>query len=167
MDGDRLKTLRISQGYKVEDMADLLGVSTRTYQSYERNERDPSTITLAKLVICFGISADYLIGISDTPESFVDSLKKEQTRQMPSLFSKKYYTLDDYGKQAVDSILDIEYNRCMMSEKVHSISIESKSEKTYTGRAIAYGGDNKVNQVSESQLRKAADIIWEDEEDED
>lgn len=175
MDGDRLKSLRISKKYRAEDMAELLGVSTRTYQSYERNERDPSTMTLAKLVICFGVSADYLIGIADTPE-MRNSLKKEQTRQLPSLFSKKYYALDDFGKGAVNAILDCEYERCTyveaeeLKETKPAIDVESnntKPEKTYTGIAAAYGGDNRVNQVSEKHLREAADMIWEDEENED
>lgn len=65
MNGDRLRDLRVANGIKVDEMAAMLDVSLRTYQSYERNERDPSTVTLAKLVVIFGVSADYLIGTSD------------------------------------------------------------------------------------------------------
>ena len=65
--GKRLKELRVSNNYTVEQMANLLGVSVRAYRSYEKRERDPSTLNVAKLVICFGVSADYLIGVTDDP----------------------------------------------------------------------------------------------------
>ena len=67
MIGERLKKLRTLNSYQTKDMADLLGVSQRTYQSYERGQRDPSTVTLSKIAVCFGVSADYLIGVSDVP----------------------------------------------------------------------------------------------------
>ena len=67
MDGKRLKRIREDQNFKPEDMAKLLNVSLRTYQSYERNERDPSTVNLAVLAVTFGVSSDYLIGVSDNP----------------------------------------------------------------------------------------------------
>lgn len=65
MCGSRLIALRKARGLKIEDVASKLGVSTRAYYSYENDERDPSTLTLAKIAIFFGVSADYLIGIEN------------------------------------------------------------------------------------------------------
>ena len=66
--GKRLKELRVSKGYSVEQMSELLGVSVRAYRSYEKDERDPSTTSLAVLAITLGVSANYLIGVTDNPE---------------------------------------------------------------------------------------------------
>ncbi len=65
--GKRLKALRVENKYTVEEMAKLLDVSVRAYRSYEKSERDPSTMSLAILAVIFGISANYLIGVSDDP----------------------------------------------------------------------------------------------------
>lgn len=100
MNGDRLKSLRISHNYKVEDMAELLNVSTRTYQSYERNERDPSTLTLAKLVVCFGVSADYLIGTSDIPN-------------VPIKQTSSSAELDELRKTIIKSIEDVKTEKSL------------------------------------------------------
>jgi transcriptional regulator with XRE-family HTH domain len=66
--GKRLKALRLEKKYTVAQMAKLLDVSERAYMSYEKCERNPSTQSLAKLAVIFGVSADYLIGVSDVPE---------------------------------------------------------------------------------------------------
>lgn len=98
MCGDRLKSLRLAHNYKADDMAKLLNVSLRTYQSYERNERDPSTVNLAKLVVCFGVSADYLIGTSDVPNipikqtsssADLDELRKKIIRSVQDVHTEK------------------------------------------------------------------------------
>lgn len=39
-------------------------------------------------------------------------------------FQKKYSTLDEYGKEAIDSILNIEYNRCTESQEDDELQIE-------------------------------------------
>lgn len=61
MNGEKLKQLRLKHHISIKDISEILNVSERTYQSYERNERDPSTKTLAKISAYFGVSADYLI----------------------------------------------------------------------------------------------------------
>ena len=100
MNGNRLKALRTTHNYRSEDMANLLGVSMRTYQSYERNERDPSTITLAKLVVCFGVSADYLIGTSDVPD--IPMQKIDSTEE-----------LDELRKKVIKSVANIKTERSL------------------------------------------------------
>ena len=70
MNGSRLKELRQNKECKISDLSELLGVSVRTYQSYEREERDISTDNLAKLVNYLNVSSDYIIGVSDSKKRF-------------------------------------------------------------------------------------------------
>lgn len=63
--GQRLKLARLAKGFTQPDVAKILGLTLRAYQRYEANEREPSLENLAKLSKHFGVSSDYLLGISD------------------------------------------------------------------------------------------------------
>lgn len=48
-----------------KDIAASLGIPLRTYQRYEYGEREPQASTIAAMARLFGVSADYLLGLSD------------------------------------------------------------------------------------------------------
>ena len=50
-----------------KEVAELLGVSLRSYQFYESGEYDPSLPNLVVLADYFQVSTDYLLGRSDEP----------------------------------------------------------------------------------------------------
>lgn len=61
----RLKQLR---GEKTQEkVADDLGLSRRAYSSYETGDREPPKDVLIKLADYFGVSVDYLLERSDSP----------------------------------------------------------------------------------------------------
>ena len=65
MNGQRLKDLRTDKDMTQREVADEIGVKTRTYAGYEREEfeaRDEIKKLLAKY---FNVSVDYLIGASE------------------------------------------------------------------------------------------------------
>lgn len=62
MFSDNLKALRESQGLYRKGFAELLGLKTTTYQSYESGKSEPSVMGLCKLADFFGISIDELVG---------------------------------------------------------------------------------------------------------
>lgn len=64
--GQRLRALRIARGRTRQDMADLLGYSRVAYGYYENDSRAPSLNTIVKLCDSLHVSADYLLGLSDT-----------------------------------------------------------------------------------------------------
>ena len=61
----RLKEIRISQDKKQREVAEYLGIKTRSYQAYEGGEREPYIDTLIALADYFDVSLDYLTGRSD------------------------------------------------------------------------------------------------------
>ena len=65
--GQRLKDLRKQKKVGQKEVAELLGVSLRSYQFYESGEYDPSLPNLVVLVDYFQVSTDYLLGRSDEP----------------------------------------------------------------------------------------------------
>ena len=64
---ERLKELRQSKGLSQNALAKELGVSSRNYQRYEYGEIDAPVSALIAAMRYFGVSADYLLGQSDTP----------------------------------------------------------------------------------------------------
>ncbi|GAB3806641.1 helix-turn-helix domain-containing protein [Virgibacillus kimchii] len=69
---ERLKDIRIENGYKQEEMAKLLNVSTSGYGYYEQGRNEPSLETIQKIAVTLNVSADYLLGIIDTPSHPVE-----------------------------------------------------------------------------------------------
>ena len=64
---ERLRTLRESRNIQVATMVELLGMTRRNYQRYEKGEVDPPSSNLVKLADYFGVSTDYLLGRTDQP----------------------------------------------------------------------------------------------------
>jgi transcriptional regulator with XRE-family HTH domain len=63
----RLRELRESRGIKAKDVAEMLGISYRNYQRYETGDIDKQFAKLIALADFFNVSADYLLGRTDTP----------------------------------------------------------------------------------------------------
>jgi len=61
---DRFNELRETRTQ--EDFAEFLGISRPTVGFYENGERLPDALLLRKIAIKCGVSADWLLGISDT-----------------------------------------------------------------------------------------------------
>lgn len=63
--GKRLKELRIEQKLSQREVADALGLNSVTYLHYEKAQREPPLSVLADMAEFFGVSVDYLLGLSD------------------------------------------------------------------------------------------------------
>lgn len=69
---ERLNDLRVENGYKQEDVARVLNLSTSSYGYYERGENEPSLNTLHQIAVFYQVSLDYLLGVIDTPNHPVE-----------------------------------------------------------------------------------------------
>ena len=63
--GKRLKELRKEKGLTQKEVANILGIHSVTYLHYEKDEREPPLKILAEMATFFGVSADYLLGLTD------------------------------------------------------------------------------------------------------
>lgn len=62
-----LKEIRTAKGISQKEMAELLGVSFRTYQNWElldSNHREPDLNMLCKISKALDVSVDYLLDLS-------------------------------------------------------------------------------------------------------
>lgn len=102
---DRLKEARIAIGLTQEQVADKLGVAKSTLAGYEKGNREPSIPTVQKIMEVLAVDANYLYQDNSVP-TIQNSLSLHEIDHL-----KKYRSLDDYGKKAVDALVDIEYER--------------------------------------------------------
>ena len=62
---ERLKEVRKESGKKQREVAEMLGMKLRGYQSYEMGEAEPGLEKLMMLADLFHVSIDYLVGRTD------------------------------------------------------------------------------------------------------
>lgn len=109
---EKLKQLRKEKKLSQSEMAQILNVHQTAVSQWEQGRTTPDTQTLIKIADYFQVSADYLLGrnydLIDTKDAF--SLNEKQ-------LIKKYRVLDQHGQKAVNSVLDIEYDRCSTAKE--------------------------------------------------
>lgn len=70
--GCRLNTLRKSKNLTAQAMADILGISIRTYRFYESDRSEPPYKRLIEIADVFNVSLDYLLCRDDFLLKHVD-----------------------------------------------------------------------------------------------
>lgn len=66
----RIRDLREDSDLKQRELAEILGCSQRVYSNYERGDLDIPTEVLIKLARHYGVSVDYILGLTDNKMSY-------------------------------------------------------------------------------------------------
>ncbi|MFP7296711.1 helix-turn-helix domain-containing protein [Neobacillus niacini] len=82
MIGKRLKELRKEKGWTLEQAGARIGLRKSSYASYETKYRRPTMERLNQLSNLYGVSVDYLLGLSDERIGHSD-------RNIRTVFEKK------------------------------------------------------------------------------
>lgn len=134
--GERIKELRKQNGMTQIGLAQTMKVTKGTVSTWETNRRRPSFETLYELSSLFHVNMAYLLGASDddTPSEMTEEEKVDvaisQVEEDLTEYAIKYARLDQYGKSAVEAVIQAEYNRC-------------RAENTL-GDAAAYSGGIRI-----------------------
>ncbi len=70
--GHILGMLRAERNYSQRQLAQKIGVNGSTIALYESGERKPSIDVLVELSRVFSVSTDYLLGINDRKDCYLD-----------------------------------------------------------------------------------------------
>lgn len=105
---NRLKILRKEKDYTQKDLAKLLNVTVGSIAMWETGKRFPTTKMLENLSEVLGVNIDYLLCTSDIRSIELPNIIHTVSEDVLI----KYSHLDKYGKEAVDMLIDIEYERC-------------------------------------------------------
>ncbi len=114
----RLKSMRAEKGVTQVELAAAMGVSKGTVAMWETSKREPNFYRLNELSEYFDRRIDYILGHSDDNSSIkmtqeeMNSLGASDLEDFFSEMTVMYLRLDDYGKRAVESLLQAETRRC-------------------------------------------------------
>lgn len=86
--GEKLKALRIEKGLTQQQIAEKIGLVKGSISAYEQSAKYPSIDVLIKLCELFGVSADYLLGLSDSIEYNLSTLTDEQTQTVMRIIAE-------------------------------------------------------------------------------
>lgn len=101
--GDIIKTLRLSNHYTQEDLAQKLKISKSTIGMYEQNRRSPDLETLLKLSDIFQVSTDYLLGKQNCEYASTPSLISSKETRLLKYFHLMYNstTITETQREAI------------------------------------------------------------------
>lgn len=115
--GSRIKERREEINITQEELARLLGVSKGAIGNYESGFSYPKIENMTKLFEVLKTDANYLF------QDNINDMEEEKFTFNERQHIKKYRTLDEYGKEAVDNILDVEHRRCTAESKPETIKV--------------------------------------------
>ncbi len=72
MRGDRLRELRKKHGYTQAELATHLNTYQNQIRRWESNEVIPSSESVVLISKFFGVTADYILGLVDTPQGKIE-----------------------------------------------------------------------------------------------
>ena len=76
MIGERLKQLRIKNGLKQQELADMFGLSSGTISFYESEQRKPDIDFIVAIAKYFDVSTDYLLGLTNAIDKEIIDISK-------------------------------------------------------------------------------------------
>ena len=162
--GSRIKEARIQKGFTQEYLAKKIGVTKSAIANYENEISTPKIELLYKLFDVLQCDANYLYqdemnSLADKDENMTLSLK-EKTH------IKKYRTLDEHGKKAVDCILNVEYERVESTRTpvipISNVITLSEFEQPVSAGKGVYLGDGSqtiTREVPNTEETRKADFI--------
>lgn len=102
----RIKELREDKKESQQKLAMLLNVSQTMISRYELEQAYPDVEMLIKLAQHFGVSVDYLIGLSESKLPYTKSNLSEQEQQMLFLFKRLSKTQKEKAVSYIEGMLE-------------------------------------------------------------
>lgn len=107
----RLKELREQKNLTQAQLSKLLNISASTIGMYEQGRRFPDENLLKHISQYFNVSIDYLLGLTNIPNTIDDYIQKSNTNSYhinddEQTLIKKYRQLKAEDKQIIDTMLE-------------------------------------------------------------
>lgn len=132
-----LKRLREQSNLTADQVGLLVGKSGKTVNAWENNRGQPDAEILMQLCDIYKVK--------DILAEFRDDIRAIDTNAFTPAEEehiKKYRLLDQHGQKAVDSVLDVEYERCL----------HTKQENQQMFSYVARSGERGTITKSEAEL---------------
>lgn len=96
--GDKIKQLREEKNLSRDEFAKIMGVTYHAMSKYETNERQPDYDLLKNIAKYFGVTTDYLLGISSIRNPEIAKVAEEKGIYNVDLDKIKIAAHDQGGK---------------------------------------------------------------------
>ena len=152
MIGDKIRERRNELNLKQSELSLMTGIKATTISNYENNVSTPNEQNLYKLMEALKCDANFLFEWEET-EQIQPTYKERQQ-------IKKYRSLDEYGKKAVDDLLNTEYERCTYKAEITPLEMPM----SIYGAAAGTGNwlDEEYNirvKVKDTPIARRANIV--------
>lgn len=110
--GDRIKKLREENGLMQQDVCNTLDIEQSTLANYENNRRVPKTDILIKIANYYGVSLDFLVGMTyNRFNSYKGCLKdlNKFLQQSEIIFDGDTYKLTDEDRDLILKALEVAF----------------------------------------------------------
>lgn len=110
--GDKIKKLREENGLMQQDVCNTLDIEQSTLANYENNRRVPKTDILIKIANYYGVSLDFLVGMTDNRfNSYKGCLKdlNKFLQQSEIIFDGDTYKLTDEDRDLILKALEVAF----------------------------------------------------------
>lgn len=160
----RLKQLRHAKSQ--DEAAKGIGISRGALSYYEKGERNPDITTLASIAQYYGVSADYLLGLSDAPTLAIEEkaicdtvglsrknveILKMQTQKAQKAFSKVNDDNDDW-ENIMWNYLSLQALNIIVGRSYLLDNIASYFFTTFTHYTNFYDDDDTYHNISSLEL---------------
>lgn len=84
---DRLKNMRVKNGYTQEAFAEILGTDKKAISRWESGTFTPNADTLVRIAQTLDVSTDFLLGLSDDPMPHmrIDNMSDDERRVVAAM----------------------------------------------------------------------------------
>ncbi|AZV56041.1 helix-turn-helix transcriptional regulator [Clostridium sp. AWRP] len=116
--GNRIRNLREEKSISQLELSKILNIGNTTLSQYESDKRIPSDTVKKKMAEYFGVSLDYLMGLTDTkepkiniPQEYSDKYKvtshdKKQYLEHMKKANEAFFMDDEFDEEDKKEILD-------------------------------------------------------------
>ncbi|MBK5077663.1 helix-turn-helix transcriptional regulator [Lactococcus lactis] len=96
---ERLKNLRLENGYTQKELAQILGIAYQGIQKYEKGVTKPRLARLEELAILFDVSISYLLGETDVRTSSMLNNTADFSKRIKALRIEAGYTQKELAEK--------------------------------------------------------------------
>ena len=120
--GEKIKLLRTAAGLTQEQLAEIIGITSKSIQRYENDKFKPDVYILARLVAYFDVSADYLLGlIGYQKQRKEETFKIRSDKQCNPLYARYLQCRSNYSIDA-----NSDYYAIFLDEDMTTMSLQTE-----------------------------------------
>ena len=147
---ERLTKLRLARGWTKKEISIRIGKSQQTVGKWENGTNAPKFKDLVKLVELFGVTSDYLLGLSDTPSKYAyPPFNDNKEEYVGEIFKNLDEGNQDATVSFIENRLDNQHISKEIREKDHRKQIVGQGERPTKRVSIYARVDTQGFELSE------------------